>query len=143
MGCAECGCWCTVCPAPLKSLPAQHVKQSCAVPAHACTHAHYVHRPASKRGSKLALRALLRTAREVHPHTRPAHIHTHTHCRPASKWGSKLALRALLRTAREVAQGMWHIHSANVIHGDLKPGNVLLKGSRADRRGFIAKVCGV
>ncbi|EFJ53312.1 hypothetical protein VOLCADRAFT_86468 [Volvox carteri f. nagariensis] len=50
------------------------------------------------------------------------------------------ALRALLRTAREVAQGMSHLHSLNIIHGDLKPGNVLLKSSRIDSRGFVAKV---
>ncbi len=36
---------------------------------------------------------------------------------PSSKWGPRLALRALLRTAQEVAQGMWHIHQCNVIHG--------------------------
>ncbi len=39
---------------------------------------------------------------------------------PASKWGPRLALRALLRTAQEVAQGMWHIHQCNVIHGGKK-----------------------
>jgi serine/threonine protein kinase len=27
-----------------------------------------------------------------------------------------------------------------VTHGDIKPGNILLKSSRSDRRGFIAKV---
>lgn len=57
-----------------------------------------------------------------------------------SRWNTRLALRALLRTAREIAQGMCHIHKSNVVHGDLKPGNVLLKGSRVDRRGYIAKV---
>lgn len=51
-----------------------------------------------------------------------------------------MALRALYRTAREVAQGMVHLHCAHVIHGDLKPANVLLMNSRKDRRGFVAKV---
>ncbi|GFR41123.1 hypothetical protein Agub_g1768, partial [Astrephomene gubernaculifera] len=58
----------------------------------------------------------------------------------SSKWNNKIALRALLRTAREIAQGMSHLHACRVVHGDLKPGNVLLMSSRADRRGFTAKV---
>ncbi|KXZ56531.1 hypothetical protein GPECTOR_1g477 [Gonium pectorale] len=58
----------------------------------------------------------------------------------SSKWNNKIALRALLRTAREIAQGMSHLHACRVVHGDLKPGNVLLMSSRADRRGFSAKV---
>ena len=40
--------------------------------------------------------------------------------KPTSRWGAKLALRALIRTVREVAQGMFHLHSNNVLHGDLK-----------------------
>ncbi|KAL6760332.1 kinase-like domain-containing protein [Haematococcus lacustris] len=47
-------------------------------------------------------------------------------------------LRALLRTAREIAMGLEHLHEASVIHGDLKPANVLLTDSRADTRGFQA-----
>jgi len=32
------------------------------------------------------------------------------------------------------------IHNFGIIHGDLKPANVLLKTHRIDRRGYIAKV---
>ena len=51
-----------------------------------------------------------------------------------------LVQRALLRTAQEVAQGMEYIHQFNVVHGDLKPGNVLLRTHKVDRRGYVAKV---
>ena len=48
--------------------------------------------------------------------------------------------RALLRTAAEVAKGIDFMHGLGVVHGDLKPANVLLKTHRADRRGYVAKV---
>ncbi|GIL66764.1 hypothetical protein Vafri_20265, partial [Volvox africanus] len=60
--------------------------------------------------------------------------------RASSRWNARVALRAMLRTAREIAQGMCHLHASQIMHGDLKPANVLLKSSRSDRRGFIAKV---
>ncbi|KAL6756508.1 kinase-like domain-containing protein [Haematococcus lacustris] len=47
-------------------------------------------------------------------------------------------LRALLRTAREIAMGIEHLHACHVVHGDLKPANVLLQDSRVDSRGFTA-----
>lgn len=59
---------------------------------------------------------------------------------PSEKWPFRATFRALLRTAAEIAKGMEHCHSLGVIHGDLKPGNILLKTHRADRRGYIAKV---
>ena len=52
----------------------------------------------------------------------------------------RICLRAIIRTAREVAQGMCHLHACQIVHGDLKPCNVLVKGSRVDRRGFSVKV---
>ena len=46
----------------------------------------------------------------------------------------------VLRTALEIANAMNYLHSVRIIHGDLKPGNVLLKGDNSDSRGFICKV---
>ncbi len=60
---------------------------------------------------------------------------------PSAKWPQHATFRALLRTAAEVAKGMEYIHGQHgVVHGDLKPANVLLKTHRADRRGYVAKV---
>ncbi|KXZ53260.1 hypothetical protein GPECTOR_7g1154 [Gonium pectorale] len=49
-------------------------------------------------------------------------------------------VRAIVRTLLEVAQGMAHLHSAGLVHGDLKPANVLLKSNSRDVREFVAKV---
>ncbi|KXZ54294.1 hypothetical protein GPECTOR_5g380 [Gonium pectorale] len=54
-----------------------------------------------------------------------------------SKWA---ALRSLLVTAKEIAGGMCLLHSYKIIHGDLSATNVMLRCSRIDKRGFVAKV---
>lgn len=60
---------------------------------------------------------------------------------PSAKWPQHVTFRALLRTAAEIAKGMEYLHTQHgIIHGDLKPENVLLSTRRADRRGYIAKV---
>ena len=52
-------------------------------------------------------------------------------------------LTPILATVREVASGMAHLHSMNILHGDLTSLNVLLASSDIDNRSFIAKVSGV
>ncbi|GLI60809.1 hypothetical protein VaNZ11_002915 [Volvox africanus] len=59
---------------------------------------------------------------------------------PHPMWGLRLARRTLLRTAGEIARGMMHMHDSGIVHGDLKPANILLNSSNEDRRGFSAKL---
>eukprot|EP00198_Chlamydomonas_reinhardtii_P010437 XP_001699774.1 predicted protein [Chlamydomonas reinhardtii] len=60
--------------------------------------------------------------------------------REGERWDGRVALRALLRTASEVARGLWHLHDNGIVHGDIKPANILLASSGEDRRGFTAKL---
>jgi serine/threonine protein kinase len=48
----------------------------------------------------------------------------------------------ILQLATDVAAGMAHVHSRNVVHGDLTPANVLLKTSASTVSGWVAKVGG-
>ncbi|GLC41414.1 hypothetical protein PLESTM_001193500 [Pleodorina starrii] len=59
---------------------------------------------------------------------------------PSHVWSARVALRALLRTSLELAFALRHLHGCGVVHGSLRPANVLLKSARLDRRGFTTKV---
>lgn len=50
----------------------------------------------------------------------------------------------VLATAKEFCTAVSYLHSMDVVHGDLKSSNVLLKAAAVtnwDSRGFVAKVC--
>jgi serine/threonine protein kinase len=49
-------------------------------------------------------------------------------------------LDSILATLMDIASGMEYIHSKNVIHGDLKPENVLVKKDSNKSQGFISKI---
>eukprot|EP00210_Caulerpa_lentillifera_P005984 g5719.t1 len=49
-------------------------------------------------------------------------------------------LISILRSALDVAKGMKYLHSMKIIHGQLRPTNILRKGDALDARGFICKI---
>lgn len=47
---------------------------------------------------------------------------------------------AVLACLKDIACGMEYLHSLGVLHGDLKPANIMLKSVVFDPRRYICKV---
>lgn len=54
--------------------------------------------------------------------------------------GKKLNMPLVLLRAIDIAMGMEHLHAHCVVHGDLKPQNVLLHMTHQDSAGFVCKI---
>jgi hypothetical protein len=50
------------------------------------------------------------------------------------------SLQTVLAVYRDLAQGLAYLHACSVVHGDLKPANVLLKVDEGCDLGFVAKL---
>lgn len=86
-----------------------------------------------------------KTFRIQSPSTSPAPVFCCTAAPPyrradAPPAGGHHELDKILDTAIDIARAVAHLHREGIVHADLKPRNVLLQGSKADRRGFVAKV---
>eukprot|EP00887_Chlorella_sp_A99_P007343 scaffold2.g7343.t1 len=55
----------------------------------------------------------------------------------AGEGGGLRDMVSILLCLLDVARGLEYLHSNGILHGDLKPANVLLKTQRSDRRGFV------
>lgn len=64
----------------------------------------------------------------------------HSHGGSGYGGNGTLNYRAVLDTALDVANAMTHLHSANVLHSDLKARNIMLKSDTKPGRGVVAKV---
>ena len=89
--------------------------------------------PSERCGKSTVLKALVRTAKEI------AQVDWESMTDQNMSWS--LSTRPFLALTQALPiQGLDHLHSMGITHGDLKPGNVLMKSSRIDRRGFTTRI---
>ena len=47
---------------------------------------------------------------------------------------------AILHCALDIAKGLQYLHALGIVHGDIKPDNILRNSDELDPRGYICKV---